>query len=454
MSRFVRCRAASLALLLGLLLSLPAHPIQPARAQAEVCYGETGFCLEPGVVADFFDLHGGPYVLGFPISRPFVFRGQPTQLFQRAALALAPDGSVVCLDLPELLPLGRLAQAVPPGSIAEPAPDPPSSSGWDAFLRSTVPDDLDGRPIGFRTLFLSASATAAERASGALAVWGKPTSPPRVDPRDETVVYQWFERAIFRQQAGGRAEALLLGDQLKALLRGQPQPAELSAPDEVSPLRQQYNPAAVDGLHRPWDIASTNLAQAFAPPGEPAPRPLLPRGFSPESGWPSESSNDVEIERREAEYVIGVAQAGRPERGETALVSNLVPLRDLALVVDLRLDEAGPAGYALHLRRRSDRDRLTLLVDAAREYAALYERQDGKTRALWDWSPAPALRPATEVNRWTVRLVDRRMNVWVNGTPLIDLEVSQVEEGSFWVGPVTWGGPNRLALLDLTVTAP
>jgi hypothetical protein len=361
---------------------------------------------------------------------------------------------VVPLELPELLPLARFEAAVPPRSLPRPNPAPADGAAWDTYLSATLSDDLDGRRIGFRSLYLSAAPAETIRPSGALAVWGSPTSPPRLDPRDESVVYQWLERAIFRQQAGGPPQALLLGDQLKALLRGQGLPAELSAPDEPSPLRQQYNPFAADGLHRPWELPETSLAQAFARPDEPAPRPLLAPGFAAESGWPSESTDEVEIERQGGQYIVGVADAGQPARGSTALVSNLVPLRDFALVVDLRLEQPGPGGYAIHLRRRSEEDRLTLLVDAERGYGALYERRAGATRALWEWSPVPALRRGAEINRLTVRAADRRLAGWANGAPLFDLEVDQPGEGGLWIGPVTWGPPNRLVLLGLTVTTP
>ena len=93
------------------------------------------------------------------------------------------------------------------------------------------------------------------------------------------------------------------------------------------------------------------------------------------------------------------------------------------MVVDAQIEQDGPAGYAMQLRRRSDDQRLTLLVDASRRLACFYLRDGDNTTMLWDWTPVPNLRPIPDSNRITMRAKGSKVTAWANGTQIFDLNV-------------------------------
>ena len=199
------------------------------------------------------------------------------------------------------------------------------------------------------------------------------------------------------------------------------------------------------------------LGFALAPPDDvDAGTPLCvpDQGAEPFAGWPVAGDAELEAWPLGRAYVVGVLRSGTPERGASAAVSNLCPLRDFVLEVDAQLAEGSQAGYAIHLRQHSERERLTLLVDAERRLASFYRRSEGRSTVLWGWAPVAALRGGTERDRIRVRAVGSRVSVEANGVPLFDLAVAGPEGGSVWLGVVTWGSPARAIFSDLALATP
>lgn len=452
-------RASGLLTCLVLLVALGGRP---ARAQAgPACFPETGFCVEHPAMLAYLDVHGGPTGLGFPISRLFRLRGESVQLFQRVALRLDSDGSPAPLRLldTELLPLRRLdGSSLPspePDLLARrPGPEQPDfAARADAFLRETVPDRLGERPIGFSRLYRSVGG---DDGPAGLDLFGWPTSGPTVAPEDPRLVFQRFEYAVFRYNPDlGQAQALLLGDYLKALLLGRGLSADLEADARGSPALRQVLPAAADGLQRPWELPDSDLRLAFRPDLGPEPRAPLEVGFGPETDWPAgDGAGGGAVGPVPGGYQIAVEQAGTADRGVTAAASSLRAYGDLTIVVDAQLDRAAAAGYALYLRQQANDDRLVLLIDAGRGLVSLYRRAGRRTGVLWDWTPVPALRPATVPNRLVVRQVGDRLALAINGSPVFDLQAGGPPTGTLWLAAVTWEQPVRALFSNLTLSEP
>ena len=213
---------------------------------------------------------------------------------------------------------------------------------------------------------------------------------------------------------------------------------------------------------RPLLVAFTGLALAAVVGAAATPRGTEASASlcldEPERGsfasWPVTASEELEAGPFATGYGVRVLRSGTLDRGTTAAVSNLCPLRDFVLEVDAQLAEPGQAGYAIQLRRRSDEDYLTLLVDAERRLASLYRRADGRSTVLWGWAPVEALHGATTADRIKARLFGSRVSVEVNGVALFDLEAAGPDRGSLWLGAVTWGQPSRTIFSNLVLTAP
>jgi hypothetical protein len=201
------------------------------------------------------------------------------------------------------------------------------------------------------------------------------------------------------------------------------------------------------------------MALGFAPaPGDEVevetPLCVSEQGAEPFAGWPVVGDDELEAWPHQGAYLVGVLRSGTPERGASAAASNLCPLRDFVLEVGAQLAEGGPGGYAIHLRQRTEQERLTLLFDAERRLASFYRRSAGRSTMLWGWAPVSTLRGGTESDRIRVRAVGPRVSVQVNGRRLFDLDVGGAEGGSLWLGVVTWGAPARAIFSGLVLTTP
>ena len=204
-------------------------------------------------------------------------------------------------------------------------------------------------------------------------------------------------------------------------------------------------------------LVVASLGFVLVPPDEVdagTPLCVADQGVGPFAGWPAVGDDELEAWPLGVAYVVGVLRSGTPERGASAAASNLCPLRDFVLEVDAQLVEGSQAGYAIHLRQRSEDERLTLLVDPERRLASFYHRSDGRSTVLWGWAPVAALRGGTESDRITIRAVGSRVSVEINGVRLFNLAVAGPDGGSVWLGVVTWGPPARAIFGDLVLATP
>jgi hypothetical protein len=432
---------------------------RPSSAQSDqaLCFAQTEFCIEDATIATYFRTHGGTSLMGYPVSRLFRLNGRPTQLFQRVGLRLGDNGQVDPLDILDdnLLPLRHLqGVALPPvdQALLDQAPgagEADFAQRTDDFLGATVPDVFNGQPIGFLQAYRSAGLDDDGRLLG-LALFGWPTSAPVAEPTNVGVVYQRFERAIFRYTpASGLSEPLLLGDYVKSALTGRNLPADLAQDLQASPILRQYNPAAADGLHRPWDLPDSDLGAAFEPNATDPSVVLNPEGFS--VGWPIDADSVV---LSPAGYALATDASATLKQGETLAVSDGSSYGDFSLVVDATLTDGSPAGYSITVRQSESGERLTLLVDAGHRLATLYRAGGQSDAILWHWNPVSVLRPPPLANRWTLRASGPRLAAWANGTPLFDLDAAAPSRGSVWLASVTWGGPTRTVFGNLRLTAP
>jgi thermitase len=173
-------------------------------------FAETGHTLG-GAFRTYWERHGGLSIFGFPISEPFLERGEDgrdytVQYFERHRFEYHPEnrppydillsrlGSITLADS------GRDWNAFPKGAPQEGCRyfSETGHTTCGAFLRywQTHGLELDGRR-GFT-------------ASESIALFGAPISPPQTETlsNGRTVTVQWFERARFEDHG---SEGVLLG---------------------------------------------------------------------------------------------------------------------------------------------------------------------------------------------------------------------------------------------------
>jgi hypothetical protein len=225
------------ALAAALVMTLPAL----AQGAAPRDYPETGFSIPDDAIYAFFNQYGGPSTFGEPISREFTLLGQPVQLFQNAALAVQPDGSVQVLQLPAqgLLPYTSFEGLTVPAAdgataFVSPTPDQPNyPARLQVFLQTIIPNQL-------MSTFTS---------TGGTSVWGLPTSAARSDPNNPNFIYQRFQNGIlFYDASSGTAQPLPLGQYLQNVLTAQNLPADLASEASSSPLLGQFKAASSDAF--------------------------------------------------------------------------------------------------------------------------------------------------------------------------------------------------------------
>jgi hypothetical protein len=222
------------------------------------------------------------------VSRTFTLLGFPTQLFQRQAMQLAPDGSVHLLNLLDagLLPYTRFNGSQFPAADPAIAANAPAtgSAGYATavvqFVQRTAPDVWQGRATNFLHTFQSTvtldqafpngGGSAALLSLLNLEVWGLPTSAPVVDPKNHNFVYQRFQRGVMHyDSACNCTQGILFGDYLKGVILGPSMatalPADLADEAKASVLFRQYDPDSRGYLQLPQQLPSTDLTFAFAP---------------------------------------------------------------------------------------------------------------------------------------------------------------------------------------------
>jgi hypothetical protein len=242
----------------------------------------TGYRISSPELLDYFLHHGGVRTLGYPVSNEFPLLGQRVQLFQRAMLQVAADGTVTPADIlrSDVLPVTHI------DGLSLPAADPdllasaptPDSADYDvqalAFVNLYVPDDWNGLPVNFQQTFLNtvscADAFGSDECDSSqlpgfdLQMWGLPTSLPTSDPLNPDFVYQRFQRGIMHfSRTTGTTQGLLLGDWLKRVMIGVDLSPDLNPEVRQSRLYAQFAPSRPLALDRPDALPDTSLAQAF-----------------------------------------------------------------------------------------------------------------------------------------------------------------------------------------------
>lgn len=256
---------------------------EPTSAQSH-CFPETGYCIGNTAFAEYFDRRGGVQSFGYPTSRVFKLHGFPVQMFQGHVMQLQPDGRVGTLNLLQagLMPVTRINGSAFPAEDpvlvgATPKVGSPDYAGqMVAFTQQNVPNEFEGKPVGFgsafdatidlATAFPNGGGNAALKPLLALEIWGAPTSRPMRDPTNPTFVYQRFQRSIMHyREACACTERILLADWFKNVITGQDVPFDLMQQMYDSPFRNQWAPGSPYGLARPGALPESDFTNAFVP---------------------------------------------------------------------------------------------------------------------------------------------------------------------------------------------
>ncbi|MBI4494878.1 MAG: hypothetical protein HY690_19055, partial [Chloroflexi bacterium] len=269
----------ALVVLASVVVNAPGLSAQSFPPDDPRYFPQTGVRIDDDRFWDYFQHRGGARTFGLPVSQTFQLLGTRVQVFQRHVLQLRPEGSVGVLNLltQDVLPYthvnGSTLPPVDPGYVAQ-APLAVDLEAALAFVQARVPDVWEGEPVGFLAAFFGTVRYEEAFPEGdgepgllpgfALELWGLPTSPPTRDPRNNAFIYQRFQRGIMHHDAStGQTQALLLADQLKALLTGVNLPPDLEAEARGSRFYRQYRPDGPLGLARPLELPGTNLLGAF-----------------------------------------------------------------------------------------------------------------------------------------------------------------------------------------------
>ena len=243
---------------------------------------QTGFRINRPGFWDYFQRRGGIRSFGLPISRDFVLRGYPVQLFQRALLQEMPDGTVVTMNLLDdgLMPYTHVNFSTFPSSdeqLIQGAPSP-SDPGYGekaiAFLKEQLPDSWEGKDVGFLRSYMARvrydDAFPLGEGEPALLpllnleLWGLPTSRPAWDPNNHGFVYQRFQRGILHyDESTGLTQGLLLGEYLKSIMTRVGLPSDLAREAMGGPFYRQYDRSGPGHRARPDDLPYTTLVGAF-----------------------------------------------------------------------------------------------------------------------------------------------------------------------------------------------
>jgi len=259
-------------------------PTSESTSAQSNCFPETGYCIGNTAFAEYFTLRGGVQSFGYPTSRVLRLHGFPVQIFQGHVMQLLPDGRVTTLNLLQagLMPVTRINGSVfPPEDPAlvgatPKVGSPEYASEMVAFTQQNIPNEFEGKPVGFAssfdatidlaTAFPNGGGNAALKPLLALEIWGAPTSRPMRDPGNPTFVYQRFQRAIMHyREACACTERILLADWFKNVITGQNVPDDLAQQMFDSPFKNQWAPGSPSGLARPGALPESDFTNAFVP---------------------------------------------------------------------------------------------------------------------------------------------------------------------------------------------
>jgi hypothetical protein len=257
----------------------PAATATPAAiAHDERYFTQTGFRIDNDVVWDYFVHRGAVTTFGYPVSRTFMFRGVPSQFFQRRIVEIGPDGKARQANLldPELMPYTKINGATFPAAdpaVVGAAPPATDSTATLAFVQQNAPNTFNGRPVNFYQTFANTVTMQVAFPTGGdpsllpginLEMWGVPTSHPAADPANANFIYQRWQRGIMHYDAGCNCtQGLLLADYLKAILTGLNLPADVDQQAQGSPFYKQYDPTKAAWVRDAGLLPATDLTNAF-----------------------------------------------------------------------------------------------------------------------------------------------------------------------------------------------
>lgn len=224
----MRFTLVAVGLLVGLLMPGSALAQEQPAANPRA-FPDTGYTIADDAIWTYFNDHGGSAVFGLPISRELTLLDAQVQLFENAALAVQPDGTVAAVPLAStgLLPYQRF------DGLTVPAIDPAL-----AFITPSPEQPNYAARLG---AYLGAAVSPNFSAIYAADVWGLPTSAPRADPNNPNFVYQRFQNGVLLADlTSGSVGPLPLGTYLKAILTGQDLPPDLATEAATSPLFKQF----------------------------------------------------------------------------------------------------------------------------------------------------------------------------------------------------------------------
>jgi hypothetical protein len=256
-------------------------PVAPPLTRDERYFAQTGYRVDDNVVWDYFNRRGAVSTFGYPVSRPFRFRGFMVQFFQRRVVEIGENGQARQINLldPGLLPLTRFNGATVPGpdtAYMTAAPPPTDSNATLAFVAARAPDQFDGRMVTFLTTFNNTVTMQIAYPQGGgspallpginLEMWGVPTSGPAYDPNNRNFIYQRFQRGIMHYDVGCNCtQGILLADYLKAVLTGQNLPADVDEQARSTQFYKQYDASFPGWVRNPGVLPNTDMTNAFTP---------------------------------------------------------------------------------------------------------------------------------------------------------------------------------------------
>ncbi len=174
-------RRATMLVLLALALGLLGRPL-PSQADDYTYYPETGHYLG-GAFRDYWNSHGGLYVLGYPITEEYTAaNGRRTQWFERVRMELFPEHA----GTPYYVQLGLLGNEATAGRVFPQVPARENDANHRYF-----PETSHVLMWGFKTIWEN---------KGDLAMFGYPISEEIMEilPADNKWhIVQYFERARF-----------------------------------------------------------------------------------------------------------------------------------------------------------------------------------------------------------------------------------------------------------------
>ena len=208
-------------LLVGVLLLAVAPLGLLAQSPSEQYFPDTGHTVR-GEFLEYFNVHGGLRVFGFPITEEFSLNGQTVQYFQRARLELLPD-----MPAGKRIQLGALSEALGKNTPAQ------SSPGANTFFRRFFPET--GHSVIWAFLSFFDQIGGVEVLGYPISDYGRETAKGRIGQYFQRAKLEWYPELSPEQRVQladlGSIHFDLLAEQGKvdpALKKPMPAPGTIS----------------------------------------------------------------------------------------------------------------------------------------------------------------------------------------------------------------------------------